>query len=212
MSARIPVIVDEVLGILARSADAAYIGEPVSQLAHMLQGAHLAERAGASEAEILGVLLHDIGHLCAPEGSPEMDGLGVLHHERIGAGFLAERGFSDAVCALVAGHVNAKRYQVYKDAAYRARLSPASRGTLEFQGGPMTAEEAAAFEQDPLFTSILRVRAWDERGKDAGREVPGLSHYAPLVASHLAAQQSRLVLTEANRRSRTDNGLSLIHI
>jgi 2-aminoethylphosphonate dioxygenase len=210
MSERIQIIVDEILSILARSADAAYIGEPVSQLAHMLQGAHLAERAGADEAEILGVLLHDLGHLCAEPDAAQMDGLGVLNHEEIGAAFLEERGFGAVVCALVRCHVDAKRYLVTKNAHYRNSLSAASRGTLAFQGGPMSEAEAAAFEQDPLFSAILRVRTWDERGKDPGLDVPGLEHYAPMLARHLATRQHPLTLTPEQRQCWADNGFVTI--
>ena len=37
-------------------------------------------------------------------------------------------------------------------------LSEASRITLGFQGGPMNADDAAAFEAEPLFTTALRLR------------------------------------------------------
>jgi predicted HD phosphohydrolase len=39
-----------------------YLGEPVTQAAHMLQAAALAERDGASDALIAAALLHDVGH------------------------------------------------------------------------------------------------------------------------------------------------------
>ena len=210
MSERTQVIVDEILSILARSADAAYIGEPISQLAHMLQGAHLAERAGADEAEILGVLLHDLGHLCAGPDAAQMDGLGVLNHEEIGAAFLEARGLGPVVCALVRRHVDAKRYLVTRNAHYRSSLSAASRGTLAFQGGPMSEAEATAFEKDPQFASILRVRAWDERGKVPELDVPGLVHYAPMLARHLTAHQRRLTLTPEQRQCWSDNGFVTI--
>ncbi len=206
MSERFQVIIDEILSILARSADEAYIGEPVSQLDHMLQGAHFAQRAGAPEVEILGVLLHDIGHLCAAPDAPQMDGLGVLHHEEIGASFLEARGFSAELCALVRGHVDAKRYLVFKNSRYRESLSPASLGTLAFQGGPMSADEAAAFEQDPRHAAILRVRTWDERGKEPGLSVPDLSHYAPMLSRHLQERQRSIVLTDEQRQCWADNG------
>ena len=206
MHQQVAVIVDEVLGILARSADEEYIGEPVSQLEHMLQGAHFAARAGASDEEILGVLLHDIGHLCPEPDMPRMADLGVLNHEQIGAAFLRERGFSETVCALVRGHVDAKRYLVFKNARYRNGLSEASRGTLEFQGGAMSAAEAARFEADPLFKSVLRLRTWDERGKEVGLEVPQLSHYAPMMRKHLMRQQPMITLTDAHRRAWAESG------
>lgn len=38
-----------------------YIGEPISQLAHSLQCAHLASSNGADEETTIAALLHDIG-------------------------------------------------------------------------------------------------------------------------------------------------------
>jgi 2-amino-1-hydroxyethylphosphonate dioxygenase (glycine-forming) len=37
---------------------------------------------------------------------------------------------------------------------------------LEFQGGVMTASEAKAFEEDPLFELSILMRRWDELGKE----------------------------------------------
>ena len=65
-----------------------------------------------------------------------------------GAAHLGALGFPPRVCRLVGGHVQAKRYLVATDAAYAARLSPGSAATLRHQGGPMTAQEAAAFVPD----------------------------------------------------------------
>lgn len=169
--------VDEVIALLSRAAGLDYIGEPVSQLEHALQCAAAAARAGAPDAEVLAALLHDVGHLCAPPDAPRMAELGVLAHERIGADYLRARGFSEAVCALVEGHVAAKRYLVSRNPRYAEALSAASTGTLAFQGGPMSDAEAAAFEADPLMKAKLRVRRWDELGKDVGAEVPDLLRY-----------------------------------
>ncbi|MEM7124668.1 MAG: HD domain-containing protein, partial [Pseudomonadota bacterium] len=48
--------------IFAEGASGEYLGEPVSIGEHMLQGALLAEEAGAREEVIAAALLHDIGH------------------------------------------------------------------------------------------------------------------------------------------------------
>jgi predicted HD phosphohydrolase len=45
----------------------------------------------------------------------------------------------------------------------------------------MSPEEAAAFEQDPLRTEKLRLRAWDEQAKVPGLEVPGIESYRALL-------------------------------
>jgi predicted HD phosphohydrolase len=118
-----------------------------------------------------------------------MDALGIVDHEGIGARWLAERGFSETVCTLVSEHVSAKRYQVYKRAAYRQALSPASLGTLAFQGGAMAADEAEAFEAHPLFQAILAVRSWDERAKVPNLVVPSLDDHRARMRAHLSTQR-----------------------
>ncbi len=113
---------------------------------------------------------------------------GVADHEGIGAVYLSERGFSKRVCAVVAGHVAAKRYLVATRPDYRSKLSEASLQTLAWQGGPMTPEEATRFEQQPFFSDIVRVRLWDELGKDANRALPSLAYFEPIILKHLTLQ------------------------
>jgi predicted HD phosphohydrolase len=162
-----------------------YIGEPVSQLEHALQCAQLARAAHANANEVLAALFHDIGHLVAPSGAAEMDGLGIVDHEGIGAVWLGALGFDSSVCALVRAHVEAKRYLACRKSGYYARLSEASRGTLRFQGGPMSEAEATLFEADPLFAAKVRLRSWDEAAKESDWQVPGLETYAGLIRAHL---------------------------
>ena len=54
---------EEIVELLQQADTRQYGGERVSQLAHALQCAHLAEQAGASSSLIVACLLHDIGHL-----------------------------------------------------------------------------------------------------------------------------------------------------
>ena len=184
MSDAISAAVDEVLGVLAASEAQDYIGEAVSQLEHALQCAHFARQSRADDEVVLAALMHDIGHLLDPD-APSMDGLGVIDHERLGADFLRARGFSETVARLVQGHVQAKRYLTYAKPSYAARLSSASRGTLDWQGGPMSAQEAHIFESDPLFKTILALRTWDERAKEVDLEVSGLGAYRGPMEAHL---------------------------
>lgn len=178
--------------LFTHSGNDAYFGEPVTQLEHALQTAQLAEKAGADRDTVLAAFLHDIGHLLPPElaGAEStgptfragyMDGYGTVDHERLGADFLRERGFSEKVAQLIEHHVNAKRYLVFKNPDYLARLSEASLRTLEFQGGPMTPDEAAAFEAHPYFRDILRVRGWDEQAKIPGLPTPGVDYYLAMI-------------------------------
>jgi len=117
-----------------------------------------------------------------------MDGFGIKDHEEIGAEFLRGKGFSKKVARLVESHVEAKRYLTLKDPAYYAQLSDASKKTLEYQGGPMTEEEAAAFEQYPLFGLIIKMRKWDEEAKIEHKPLPDLKHYRQLMVHHLESR------------------------
>ncbi len=176
---------EPVARLLEASVESDYIGEHVSQLEHMLQCAHFAHSRGADDELVLAALLHDVGHLCAGPDAPQMAGLGVVQHERIGGDFLRAHGFSERVCTLVARHVDAKRYLSLRKAGYLERLSEASMGTLQHQGGPMNEAEAKRFEAHPFFQDFLKVRLWDEEGKQENLATPDLASYQPMVLRHL---------------------------
>lgn len=172
---------EAIKNLFAQSGDDAYFGEPVTQLEHALQCAQLAEQAGADDETVVAAFLHDIGHLLPPElAGGYMDGYGTVDHERLGADYLRERGFSEKVAQLIEHHVNAKRYLVFKNPNYFARLSEASLRTLEFQGGPMSAGEALAFETNPYFKGILLLRTWDEQAKIPKLPTPGIEYYVAM--------------------------------
>ena len=169
--------------------DVDYIGEPVTQREHMQQAAWLARHAGADEALILSAFFHDLGHLCADSDVPQMDGLGVVDHEQIGADYLLGCGFSERVAAGVASHVAAKRYLCCRKPGYYDKLSEASKGTLKFQGGPMLEEEAQAFEADPHYKDFLRLRSWDEAAKKIDGPIIELEELKAMAQRHLQQQQ-----------------------
>src|ERR1700748_1036875 len=177
---------DEILGLYERYGGAEYAGEKVSQLEHMVQAAQLAEEQGYEDEVILAAFLHDIGHISeAAKGDNEMDGFGIRDHEELGAEFLRGKGFSKKIVRLVESHVEAKRYLTVKDPAYYGQLSEASRKTLEYQGGPMTDDEAAAFEQYPLFPLIIQMRKWDEQPKIKHKPLPDMEHFRKMILHHL---------------------------
>lgn len=179
------VVTDEIIELYKQYGDEDYDGEPVSQTSHMIQCAMLA----MSESDIdltIGAFLHDIGHLLKHVSNTQpMGSFGVVNHEGIGAAYLREKGFSERVCAIVAGHVQAKRYLVAKDETYASKLSFASQETLKLQGGPMSAEEAAAFEQLPFYNDIVQVRLWDEKAKDYNIPILPLSFFKKLTLNYL---------------------------
>jgi len=178
-------IADEIVQLFEEYGDEDYDGEPVSQSSHMIQCAMLAMEEGDMDITI-GALLHDIGHLLKHTMRTEpMANFGVVNHEGIGAAYLKERGFPEKVCAIVANHVAAKRYLVATDELYAMKLSPASKETLKWQGGPMDDDEVTAFKQQPFFNDIIKVRLWDEQAKKYHTPVLPLSYFRPLMAACL---------------------------
>lgn len=162
-----------------------YIGEPVTILEHSVQSAQLAEAEGYDEEVILAALFHDIGHLMPMDSHEDMDGLGHLSHEKVGAAYLTEMGFSEKMAFLVNAHVAAKRYLCFAQPNYFQKLSEASKQTLVFQGGVMDANEAAAFKQHPLFNLSLRMRVWDEAAKETDQVMPDLAKYKQMAENCL---------------------------
>ncbi len=168
-------IVDEIVELFAPGAQA-YHGECVSQAEHALQAAALAVSEGAPDRLVVAALLHDVGHLL--DGQDEsLAGRGVDgRHEEAGCAWLA-RHFGPEVTEPIRLHVAAKRYLCATDAAYLDGLSPASRLSLELQGGRMDDRERADFERHPFHQDAVRLRHWDDAAKVPGLDSPGTEQY-----------------------------------
>ena len=80
-------------------------------------------------------------------------------------------------------HVAAKRYLCATEPGYFELLSSESVRTLAVQGGPMTPEQAAAFEALPGARGAVAVRRWDDEAKDPAVTSPGFAHFAALLTS-----------------------------
>jgi [1-hydroxy-2-(trimethylamino)ethyl]phosphonate dioxygenase len=173
-------VADEILGIFQKHGSSEYFGESVSMTEHALQAAYFAQADGAPPCLILAALLHDVGHLIGDVPSDISNWTTDAHHERVGGIWLARR-FGPEVSEPVRLHVPAKRYLLSADPEYFARLSPASVVTLKLQGGAMAAHEVATFESERFYQEAVRVRRWDDQGKVAGLETPGLSNYRSLI-------------------------------
>jgi phosphonate degradation associated HDIG domain protein len=165
-----------------------YSGEQVSQLEHMCQSAELARAAGYDDEVVLAAFFHDIGYLIHSDTKETMGGYGRMNHEKEAGTFIRKMGFGEKVAALAENHVNAKRYLTFADPEYYNRLSEASKATLTYQGGPMTAEEAAAFRADPLFELNIAMRRWDEEAKVQNTPLPDLAIYRDIAERHLLRQ------------------------
>jgi phosphonate degradation associated HDIG domain protein len=169
----------EIEAVFARRGAASY-GESVSQLAHALQCATLAERRNAPAAEIAAALLHDVGHLIHDLPETIADEGVDTEHESLGAAWLSQH-FDAAVADPVRLHVAAKRYLCAVEAGYFDALSAASVQSLELQGGPMDEAEQAAFRREPRHEAAIRLRRLDDEGKDPAMTTPPLGHFRKYV-------------------------------
>ena len=189
MNCKIESVLDQVFEPYLKHGADDYIGEPVSQIEHMSQCAELARRQGHDDEVIMAAFFHDLGHICAKyDETYNMGGYGRISHEKVGADFLRIRGFSEKIATLVEKHVETKRYLCARSSEYYKKLSPASKQTLIFQGGPMSAAEVAAFENDPLHSLYIELRIWDELAKQQNQPVPDLDIYRSMARKHLQQQ------------------------
>ncbi len=173
-------IIDFLGSIFERRGGEEYLGEPVNMGQHMLQGATIAQQNNQPEEIIIGALLHDIGHFTSEFGTFSMDDTEDRHHEDAGAEVL-EKFFPRVVTDCARYHVAAKRYLCATKPEYFNRLSEASVHSLNLQGGPMNAEEVAAFEKIPNVEQIIAVRYLDDAGKRPDMVTPDFWHFAPMA-------------------------------
>jgi predicted HD phosphohydrolase len=196
--------------LFARHGAEQYSGEPVTQLEHALQTAHLAEQSDAGDALVTACLLHDLGHLLnvwspstveydrrSPEGialglgrsgararpgeTPTLRGIDDTH-QYFALPFL--RGlFPDAVLDAIKLHVDAKRYLCQVDRGYHDRLSADSKRSLALQGGVFDATAAEAFLAQPGARDAVMLRQWDDLAKQVDLTTPSLAHFLGRAAA-----------------------------
>lgn len=169
-----PVI--EIMDTLRSLGEQRYGRENVSQLAHALQSASLAEEDGATSALITASLLHDMGHLVDKRFELGQDKDIDRHHENIGAAYLSA-WFPEEVTAPIRLHVPAKRYLCAVDDGYFDDLSDASVRSLALQGGKFSKVEADAFISQPFAKDAVRLRRWDDLAKVPEKQTPALEHF-----------------------------------
>lgn len=177
-------VADEILRLFAEKGSASYVGEPVSQLEHALQAGSFAQSEGAASHLVVAALLHDIGHLLTDLPEDIADKGIDARHEQIGEAWL-RKWFGPEVVEPVRLHVAAKRYLCATDSSYLSTLSTASVQSLGLQGGPMSADEVSAFQNNPFYKDAVRLRTWDDKAKIPGMQTPGLSTYKELIVENL---------------------------
>ena len=157
-------------------------GESVTELQHALQTATFAMQFNSSDAVVVASLLHDYGHLQHDEGEDVVSRGVDMRHEDLGV-IKLKSFFGPEILEPIRLHVAAKRYLCHKSKAYIDGLSPASRLSLQIQGGPMSADESTEFESNPFYKSAVELRRFDDMGKVSGMETPTLESFFFLVLS-----------------------------
>lgn len=168
----------EIIHLFETRATRQYGREAVSQIEHALQCAHLAEQAGETDATVVAALLHDLGHLIAAEKQDRQDDTQQRDdlHQYIAIPFL--RGLlPDAVLEPIRLHVDAKRYLCAAEPTYWASLSPASKRSLELQGGAFTTAQRTGFLAHPFAEEAVRLRRYDDLAKVPKAVTPSLVHF-----------------------------------
>lgn len=150
----------------------------MTALDHHLQCAAVLEERYPDDLELqIAGLLHDVGHKLAP-GQPERHGVAAADYLRELCG--------ERIADLIELHVDAKRYLVAVEPAYRDSLSAGSARTLIAQGEALTEDEATAFAAHPRATDAVKLRRADEDAKIPGRDVPSLDAWVPVLESVVA--------------------------
>lgn len=156
--------------------------ESVTQIAHALQCAALAQQRGLSDAAITAALFHDLGHLLLDEHDDRSDFLAAdMAHEVAGGDFL-QRWFPSEVTEPIRLHVAAKRYLCSTESAYYDQLSGASKRSFQVQGGNLSAEELAEFETNEHLDIAVQLRRMDDDAKVSDKPVPEIDAYAEIVS------------------------------
>jgi predicted HD phosphohydrolase len=183
-------ILDDIQRLLEHKASGRYRLTPINQQQHAVQAAAVAERDARGDTLVVAVLLHDTGHMVHDLGDNPADaGIDDRHEELVHAWLTAH--FGPEVTEPVRLHVAAKRYLCVVEADDFAKLSPDSVKILARQGGPISAEEAAAFEALPHHAAAVQPRRHNEQAKVKGLATPPAAHFVPAVARCLQGATSQ---------------------
>jgi [1-hydroxy-2-(trimethylamino)ethyl]phosphonate dioxygenase len=171
---------EELFALLASRGSGRYGLSAVSQLEHALQSAALAAQRNLGDTLVVAALFHDVGHLLVGDDVDlASQGIDDLHQETSARAL--EKLYGPDVAEPVRLHVAAKRYLCGVNPAYYDKLSADSRQSLALQGGPMTAEEIAAFDRLEHRAAALALRLIDDEAKVAGLTTPGLDSYREIA-------------------------------
>ena len=183
-------VFEQILRIYEERGNERYmIEEPITQIQHAIQTAlQIKVMGGSPELQVAG-LLHDIGHLVQNHDPLNPSDGKDDEHERIGANWLAMKGFKASVYEPIRWHVDAKRYLCAVKPEYMNELTPASQLSLKLQGGPMDKDEQKVFENRQSYREAVMLRSADDRGKAIDvADLPEFSSFRALVLSALKSK------------------------
>lgn len=172
--------IQRILDTLSTHGHSQYGREAVTQKQHALQCATLAERAKSEPTLVVACLLHDFGHLVHTLGEDAAERGIDDRHEYRALPYLRDI-FPLAVTEPIRLHVNAKRYLCAVDEGYWNDLSPASKRSLELQGGIFSEEEACTFISQPYAKDAVQLRIWDDLAKNPCMQTPVIEHFFPVL-------------------------------
>ncbi len=184
-----PLSIAQIIRLYRTEGAARYGMEAIDQEQHALQCGLLAEQAGARPELVAAALLHDLGHLVyqLQPDAPERDD----QHAYRALAFLRGQ-YPDAVIQPIRLHVAAKRFLCATDPTYWDGLSPASRRSLELQGGPFGDDEVQNFLVEPHAMDAVALRRWDDHAKSPTRATPGWDHFGRVLEQERLRQDERL--------------------
>ncbi len=177
---------DDIKGMFSVFGMEPYDPGALSQYEHAAQTAMLAKHGCADEDVQIAAFLHEIGQMLPfeQESEPQV----VMANKswaKAGAKWLLSRGFSEKISILVENHDHAKRYLMYKYPLYISVNSNPSDLSFHFEADPMSEMEADAFQQQPYFELMIRMRRWDDAAKVPNYQTPDLEHFLAMIKRHL---------------------------
>jgi len=177
---------EEIAGMFTVFGMDLYHCEEMSLFEHSAQMAILAKTNGFSEEVQIAAFLHQIGDML-PENC-ESDGralFGLKNKEKVAAGWLKARGFSEMVVFLVEYHLHAKRYLMFRDPTSHNFIADAGYPGFNSRLMPMNEVEADAFDQLPYFELNIAMRKWGETSKVIDLAIPDMEHFLQMIERHL---------------------------
>lgn len=185
-------IIERLFEIFTRHGVRSYQGGGVSMAEHMLQTAAAAEGASCAPSVVAAALLHDVGHFITdfakleddPKHASMLEATVDRRHEIAGARML-QPYFPPAVVEPIRLHVQAKRYLSAVEKDYVKTLAPQALHTLGLQGGPMSPDDVAVFEENPYCRTAAMLRRWDNAAVVPGLKTPDFEHYRGILENLL---------------------------